>query len=151
VALPTGLPVASVFALTAGVTTVTALAAHLVCPRRRGSFRRAHPATEEYQPWEPYCRHPTMPEPRAIGGVSLRAGAFVLSGVALSTVLFSALSTFVIFRDSAVPVLFAAASSIPVGINSFLVLSYALGFLTSYVFFYRGGLDRIRRLFGDDG
>ena len=92
-----------------------------------------------------------MPEPRAIGGVSLRAGAFVLSGVALSTVLFSALSTFVIFRDSAVPVLFAAASSIPVGINSFLVLSYALGFLTSYVFFYRSGLDRIRRLFGDDG
>ncbi|WP_152042105.1 hypothetical protein [Salinigranum salinum] len=91
-----------------------------------------------------------MPERRAIGKISLRAGAFVLSGVALSTVLFSVISTFVLFRDSAVPVLFAIAGSIPVGINSYLVLSYVLGFLGSYAFFYRGGLNRIRGLFRDD-
>jgi uncharacterized membrane protein AbrB (regulator of aidB expression) len=90
-----------------------------------------------------------MPKARAIRDTSLRAGAFVLSGAVLSTVLFSALSTFVIFRDSAVPELFAIAGSIPIGINSYLVLSYALGFLTSYVFFYRGVLDRGWSFLGD--
>ncbi|WP_380676273.1 hypothetical protein [Salinigranum sp. GCM10025319] len=75
---------------------------------------------------------------------------FVLSGVTLSTALFSAVSTFVLFRDSAVPVLFAIASSVPIGINSYLVLSYALGFLTSYAFVYRGGFDRLRSYLIDD-
>jgi hypothetical protein len=91
-----------------------------------------------------------MPKTRAIGKISLRAGAFVLSGVALSTVLFSVISTFVLFRDSAVPVLFAIAGSIPVGVNSYLVLSYVLGFLASYAFFYGSGFDRIRSLLGAD-
>ena len=91
-----------------------------------------------------------MPRSRAIGGISLRAGAFVLSGAALSTALFSAVSTFVLFRDSAVPVLFAIASSVPIGINSYLVLSYVLGFLASYAFFYKGGFDRLRSYVVDD-
>jgi hypothetical protein len=90
-----------------------------------------------------------MSESRAIGRVTLRAGAFAVTGVVLSTVLFSSISTFVLFRDSAVPVLFANADAIPVGINSYLVLSYVLGFLASYAFFYNGGLDRLRRLFRD--
>jgi hypothetical protein len=48
------------------------------------------------------------------------------------------MSTFVLFRDSAVPALFAIAGSVPVGINSYLVVSYVLGFRASYAFFYRG-------------
>lgn len=84
-----------------------------------------------------------MPEPTAIGKDTLRAGAFILSGVALATLLFYLVSTLVLFRDSAIPVLFGLASSVPVGINSYLVLSYVIGFLTSYVFFYRGGFDRL--------
>ena len=58
-----------------------------------------------------------MPETTAIGKIPLQAGAFVLLGVALSTILFYVVSTFVLFRDSAVPVLFEFASSAPVGID----------------------------------
>ena len=86
----------------------------------------------------------------AQGELSLRAGAFVFCGVVLSTAIFSVLSTFVLFRDSAAPALFAVASSVPLGINSYLMLSYVLGFLTSYVFFYQGGFDRLQSSLGGD-
>lgn len=40
---------------------------------------------------------------------------------------FPTISVFVAFRDSAVPVLFAVAGSIPIGINWYLALPYGLG------------------------
>jgi hypothetical protein len=88
-----------------------------------------------------------MPETTAIGKITIRAGAFILVAVTLSTLSFSVMSTVVLFRDSAIPVLFELANSVPLGINSYLVVSYAFGFLTSYVFFYRGGFDRLRSYF----
>lgn len=85
-----------------------------------------------------------------VGKRPLRAIALVLSGVALSTALFYLVSTFVVYRDTAVPVLFELASAAPAGVNTYLALSYLLGFATSYAFLYRGGLDRLRGyLLGD--
>jgi hypothetical protein len=92
-----------------------------------------------------------MPGTIATDRVSLRGVGFVVAGIALSTSLFSVISTVALFRDSAIPVLFEVASSIPVGVNSYLALSYVLGFLVSYAFFYRGGFARVRAQFRDDG
>ena len=78
-----------------------------------------------------------------VGKIPLRAIALVLSGIALSTALFYLVSTLVVYRDTAVPLLFELASAVPVGINSYLALSYLLGFATSYAFLYGGGLDRL--------
>ena len=91
-----------------------------------------------------------MPETTAIGTVSLRVAGFVVVGIALSTSMFSVISTVALFRDSAIPALFEVASSIPVGVNSYLALSYVLGFLVSYAFFYQGGFDRLRGYVRDE-
>jgi hypothetical protein len=49
-----------------------------------------------------------------------------------------------VYRDSAIPALFAVAATLPVGANGYLLGSYLIGGLASYAFFYRGGYDRLR-------
>jgi hypothetical protein len=80
----------------------------------------------------------------AVGRLPLRAGACLLVGVALANALWTLLATFVVFRDSAIPALFAVAATLPVGANGYLLGSYLIGGLASYAFFYRGGYDRLR-------
>jgi hypothetical protein len=80
----------------------------------------------------------------AIGRLPLRAGACLLVGLTIANVLWTLLATFVVFRDSAIPALFAVAATLPVGANGYLLGSYLIGGLASYAFFYRGGYDRLR-------
>jgi hypothetical protein len=80
----------------------------------------------------------------AVGRLPFEAVVFLVASAAVATGLYALVSEFVLFRDTAVPVLFELTAALGVGANGWLVVCYGVGLLVGYLLAYRGGLEWLR-------
>lgn len=82
----------------------------------------------------------------SVGGLPRRSLAFATSVFLLTGLFTAGFSTFVVYQESAVPALFDLASALGIGANAFLLVSFVLASLVSYVVVYRIDLGPVRSL-----